>query len=212
MTRAPRDGYRQEGDMRFRQFMFVTAAAIAAALSSAGKRAAGADDRQRRHRRRGDGSERTGSRRVGDRRNHRPADAADQERGDRRSGPLPHPRSAEGELRGVRARLRRDGLGARQKSEPGKIVNLTTTAATPKAAAEHYPAIYWYSMLKVPAEARIPARQHQDPGRVAQRREDQWLLRLPRARQQGDAHDPVGVRRHEVARTPGRAASCPGRR
>ena len=30
---------------------------------------------------------------------------------------------------------------ARQKSEPGKIVNITATAATPKDAAEHYPAV-----------------------------------------------------------------------
>ena len=59
---------------------------------------------------------------------------------------------------------------AKVKSEPGKIVNITATAATPKAAAEHYPAIYWYSMLKTPREARIPARQRQEPGRVAERR------------------------------------------
>ena len=45
---------------------------------------------------------------------------------------------------------------ARQKSEPGKAVNITTTAATPKEAAEHYPAIYWYSMLKVPGKNEFP--------------------------------------------------------
>ena len=45
---------------------------------------------------------------------------------------------------------------AKQKSEPGKIVDLTTTAATPAAAAEHYPAIYWYSMLKVPQKHEFP--------------------------------------------------------
>jgi hypothetical protein len=45
---------------------------------------------------------------------------------------------------------------AKQKSEPGKIVNLVTTAATPKAAAEHYPAVYWYSMLKTPAKNEFP--------------------------------------------------------
>ena len=33
---------------------------------------------------------------------------------------------------------------------------------------------------------------------MAQRHQDQRLLRLPRARQQSDAHDPVDVRRHEV--------------
>ena len=45
---------------------------------------------------------------------------------------------------------------ARQKSEPGRIVNLITTAATPKAAAENYPAIYWYAMLKTPAKHEFP--------------------------------------------------------
>ena len=36
-------------------------------------------------------------------------------------------------------------------SEPGKIVNLTALAAPDeKAAAQYYPALYWYSMLKIP--------------------------------------------------------------
>jgi len=35
--------------------------------------------------------------------------------------------------------------------EPGKLVNLTAVAAPDeKAAAQYYPAIYWYSMLKIP--------------------------------------------------------------
>jgi len=34
---------------------------------------------------------------------------------------------------------------------PGKVINLiAVTAPDPAAAAEYYPAIYWYSMLKVP--------------------------------------------------------------
>ena len=45
---------------------------------------------------------------------------------------------------------------AKQKSEPGKTVNITAGAATPKDAAEHYPAIYWYSMLKTPAAHDFP--------------------------------------------------------
>src|ERR1700741_694959 len=45
---------------------------------------------------------------------------------------------------------------ARAKSEPGKTVNITTAAATPKEAAEHYPAIYWFSMLKTPAKNEFP--------------------------------------------------------
>src|SRR3977135_1238786 len=36
-------------------------------------------------------------------------------------------------------------------SDPGKIVNLTAVKAPDaKAAAQYYPAIYWYSMLKFP--------------------------------------------------------------
>ena len=38
------------------------------------------------------------------------------------------------------------------------------------------------------------AGQHQEPGAVARRGQDQWLRHLPPARQQGDAHDPDGAR------------------
>ena len=40
---------------------------------------------------------------------------------------------------------------AKVDAEPGKQVNLTATAAPDDAAAaQYYPAIYWYSMLKIP--------------------------------------------------------------
>ena len=46
---------------------------------------------------------------------------------------------------------------AKVKSDPGKIVNFTATPApTAAAAAEIYPAIYWYSMLQVPAKHEFP--------------------------------------------------------
>ena len=45
---------------------------------------------------------------------------------------------------------------AKVKSEPGKIVNFTASTATPKAAAEIYPAIYWYAMLRTPASHEFP--------------------------------------------------------
>ena len=98
---------------------------------------------------------------------------------------------------------------------PGKILNLTAVPApSAAAAAEYYPAIYWYSMLKVPDKSEFPgtgsarqrhADQHQKPGAVARRGQDQWLLHLPPARQQGDAHDPEGFRRHEAGRSLGAA-------
>ena len=51
------------------------------------------------------------------------------------------------------------------KSDPGKIVNLTAVKAPDaKAAAQYYPAIYWYSMLKMPEASQfgpkgIPVKQ-----------------------------------------------------
>ena len=40
---------------------------------------------------------------------------------------------------------------------PGKLLNLTATPApTPAAAAEYYPGMYWYSMLKIPADSEFP--------------------------------------------------------
>ncbi len=40
---------------------------------------------------------------------------------------------------------------------PGKSLNLTATPApTPAAAAEYYPGMYWYSLLKIPAVSEFP--------------------------------------------------------
>src|SRR3954447_6182883 len=42
-------------------------------------------------------------------------------------------------------------------AEPGKQLNLTAVKAPNEAAAaEYYPAIYWYSMVKVPGEDQFP--------------------------------------------------------
>jgi hypothetical protein len=51
------------------------------------------------------------------------------------------------------------GLVDSQKVQtaPGKLLNLTAVAApTPAAAAEYYPPIYWFAMLKVPAKTEFP--------------------------------------------------------
>jgi hypothetical protein len=48
---------------------------------------------------------------------------------------------------------------AKVTAEPGRNLNLTATAAPSAAAAAHYyPAIYWYSMLKIPTPAQFAAR------------------------------------------------------
>src|SRR6478752_9835374 len=42
-------------------------------------------------------------------------------------------------------------------SEPGKVLDLTANKApTDAAASEYYPAVYWYSMIKVPEQASFP--------------------------------------------------------
>ena len=43
------------------------------------------------------------------------------------------------------------------RTAPGKTVNLTAVLApSPAAAAQYYPAIYWYSMLKIPQKSEFP--------------------------------------------------------
>ena len=80
--------------------------------------------------------------------------------------------------------------------EPGKTLNLTAVVAPDlAAAAQYYPAIYWFAMLRVPDHSQFPGTgpqrqrhsgQLQDPGPMAERGQDQWLRQLPPARQVGD--------------------------
>ena len=51
------------------------------------------------------------------------------------------------------------------QSAPGKILNLTAVPApNAAAAAQYYPAIYWYSMLKIPAKSEFPGTGPQGNG------------------------------------------------
>jgi hypothetical protein len=53
----------------------------------------------------------------------------------------------------------------RQKAEPGATLNLrAVTAPDPRAAAEYYPAGYWFSMIKVPPESDFPGTGPQGNG------------------------------------------------
>src|SRR5882724_11406995 len=43
------------------------------------------------------------------------------------------------------------------QATPGKIVNLSATVApNARAAAEYYPAVYWFSLLRVPDKSEFP--------------------------------------------------------
>ncbi len=51
------------------------------------------------------------------------------------------------------------------RSAPGKILNLKAVVAPNEAAAaEYYPAIYWYSMLKIPEKSEFPLGKAQTQG------------------------------------------------
>src|SRR5262249_135799 len=51
------------------------------------------------------------------------------------------------------------------QTAPGKILNLTAVAAAnPRAAAEYYPATYWYSLLHIPGKQGFPGTGHKGNG------------------------------------------------
>ena len=51
------------------------------------------------------------------------------------------------------------------QAAPGKLLNLTALPApSPKVAAEYYPPIYWFAMLKVPAKNEFPVGRVQTQG------------------------------------------------
>src|ERR1700730_15926736 len=58
------------------------------------------------------------------------------------------------------------------ESEPGKILNLTAVPAPDAAAAaQYYPAIYWYSMMKIP-----PASEFGGKGAIPEKiTQSEWL-------------------------------------
>jgi hypothetical protein len=66
---------------------------------------------------------------------------------------------------------------AKVKSAPGKSLNLTATVAPNRAAAAQvYPAIYWYSMLKVPEASLFPGTGANGNGMPTTLRDQgQWL-------------------------------------
>src|SRR5262245_24617715 len=63
------------------------------------------------------------------------------------------------------------------KSERGQIVNLAAVIApSAAAAAEYYPAIYWFSMLKIPDKSLFPGTGPKGNGMpVAFKTQEQWL-------------------------------------
>jgi hypothetical protein len=67
--------------------------------------------------------------------------------------------------------------GPKARATPGKIVNLkAVTAPNESAAAQYYPAIYWYSMLKIPDKSNFPGTGPEGNGMPTRlRSQGQWL-------------------------------------
>src|SRR5438132_964545 len=66
--------------------------------------------------------------------------------------------------------------GAKVQTAPGQLVNLTAvTAPSATAAAQYYPAIYWYAMLKIPDKGQFsgPQRDENMPENLTD--QAQWL-------------------------------------
>jgi hypothetical protein len=63
------------------------------------------------------------------------------------------------------------------KAAPGKVLNLKAVVApTATAAAEYYPAIYWYSMLKIPDKSEFPGTGEKANGiREGMKSQGEWL-------------------------------------
>ena len=63
------------------------------------------------------------------------------------------------------------------RTAPGKTLDLTAVVApSAAAAAEYYPAIYWYSMLRVPERSEFPGTGPEGNGiNPALRSQEQWL-------------------------------------
>ncbi|HWH77489.1 MAG TPA: carboxypeptidase-like regulatory domain-containing protein, partial [Candidatus Binatus sp.] len=66
---------------------------------------------------------------------------------------------------------------AKVRGTPGKILNLKAVVAPSEAAAaQYYPAIYWYSMLKVPDKSLFPGTGEKGNGMAENiKSQGQWL-------------------------------------
>jgi hypothetical protein len=78
----------------------------------------------------------------------------------------------------------------------GKVLNLTATPApTPAAAAEYYPGMYWYSMLKIPAESEFPGTGPKGNGIPAfMKAQGQWIDTVKNSCQSCHAFGSKGIR------------------
>src|SRR6266446_1230848 len=91
------------------------------------------------------------------------------------------------------------GLADSPKAQalPGKALNLKAVAApSAKAAAEYYPGMYWYSMLKIPAKSEFPGTGDKGNGISTNiKSQEQWVDTVKNACQSCHALGSAGIRK-----------------
>ncbi len=134
------------------------------------------------------------------------------------------PDLAEGQLLACGCAATAWWIRQRVTATPGKALNLTAVIApNAHAAAQYYPAGYWFSLLRIPERGEFPGTgphgnginpEREEPGAVAAHDQVRRLHGLPSARHQGDARDSRGARQVPVAgaRVGAAARVGPGRR
>jgi hypothetical protein len=87
------------------------------------------------------------------------------------------------------------------QSTPGNVLDLTATIApTPAAAAEYYPGVYWYSMLKIPPKSDFPGTGRQGNGiPVTMKSQHAWIDTIKQSCQSCHSLGSPGVRRIPAA-------------
>src|SRR5437660_10422386 len=83
------------------------------------------------------------------------------------------------------------------QAAPGKALNLKALAApSEKQAAEYYPGMYWYSMLKIPAKSEFPGTGEKGNGISDNiKSQEQWVDTVKNACQSCHALGSAGIRK-----------------
>src|SRR5438105_182892 len=148
--------------------------------------------RDQRCRQRAGGS---GSWRLGDRGNNRPSHQVRQGGGHRRARRYLIPELPQANYS---VWVRGYGLVDSKKirSAPGKALNLQAVAApSAKAAAEYYPGMYWYSLLRIPDKSEFPGTGDKGNGISENiKTQDQWIDTIKNACQSCHALGSKGIR------------------
>src|SRR5579883_2105042 len=83
----------------------------------------------------------------------------------------------------------------KQVASPGKLLNITAVPAPNEAAAaEYYPGVYWYSLIKIPEKSEFPGTGSNSIGELM-KTQHSWIDALKNSCQSCHALGSMGIRR-----------------